>query len=107
MIALITPNCSKNPDFSILFFFFVSQYDIKKTYPSLKNSAGCIFGSPGISTHHLAVPLVAAIQGIKTHNWKRNTPIVIKITSFFSLKKDRGIHNAHIAISTAITKLLN
>ena len=67
IIALITENWIRNSLELTLSFLFVNQYAINNTYPSLKNSAGCILGRGPKSTHHLASPFVAANQGINAH----------------------------------------
>ena len=90
LIALIRANWGRNGADLMTSLLLEIQYDIKNTYPSLKNSAGCIFGSPGKSTHPLAVPFVALIPGINTQSWKRKTATAIRIANFFSLSKGSG-----------------
>lgn len=53
------------------FCFLSSQAERKITYPSLKNSAGWILGSPGILIHPLAPLSETPMPGINTINWSK------------------------------------
>ena len=54
-MALILANWTRNSFVSIIAFLLLIRYPIKKIYPILKNSEGCMFGSQGRFTRPLAV----------------------------------------------------
>ena len=81
--AFTTKKETKNSFSFTLLRFLKSHHPRKRTYPSLKNSAGWILGKNGISIHPLAPLRVIPIPGINTDNWSAmRMTAMIKI--FFS-----------------------
>lgn len=66
----------KNSSVFTFLFFLMSQLERKNTYPSLKNSAGCIVVRPPIFIHPLAPLNVAPIgSGKNTASCNKKIPI--------------------------------
>jgi len=68
IIALITTKFMKNCLVFMTSYFLINQLDMKRTYHSLKNSAGCRVVTHGIDIHHLAQLKTTHIQGTNTNN---------------------------------------
>ncbi|HCY20275.1 TPA: hypothetical protein DIC40_00080 [Patescibacteria group bacterium] len=60
--------------------FFNNREEKKKTYPNLKNSAGCILGKNGREIHHLAPLSSIPIPGTNTKICK-----TIRITAIITI----------------------
>jgi hypothetical protein len=52
----------------MIFFFLINQLARNITYPSLKNSAGCIVVTHPKSIHHLAPLRITPMPGTKTNS---------------------------------------
>ena len=63
----------------MMFFFLINQLARNITYPSLKNSAGCIVVIQPRSIHHLAPLRITQIPGTNTNSCKirASTEIII------------------------------
>ena len=87
--------------------FLRSREEKKKTYPSLKNSAGCILGKKGREIHHLAQLSSIPIPGINTRICKtiKTTPKIMMFLFFW--KNLSGTIYTHKAIMTATAMFFN